>query len=354
MQELEYFTGGAALVISVGGLTWLPHRRGSDRGTKKRGEERRLRLSPGQMAEAGEDRRPAACVCALHHGGGQALQSLRPSNRRPRLAAGSPSRCLPEELFQPSTCSSSDPFITDVPKETTWMKFTLNLSESSIPVMLNQDVTAESLCRRFIVFCHDQTPVQLCSEVQDCRALTVRPDWPSRDSLSVDFRDPTAQWSPGPGPGSGEEPGEAGATQNGNTPSPRGLLRSPQDGGPPGASGSAAKLRKSVSFDDDVMVYLFDQERPTLDLQSEPCTSPSSNYSCSLPGFTVNDNGLEWEDDFSALEQSRHVRCAGPPRRRRSLSPPTRSGAALQTPERRCPAQRCLFLTYVTETDLEL
>ncbi|XP_077958704.1 serine/threonine-protein kinase LMTK2 isoform X3 [Gasterosteus aculeatus] len=93
-----------------------------------------------------------------------------------------------------------------------------------------------------------------------------------------------------------------------------------------------AKKRKSVSFEDDVIVYLFDQESPTSELHCEARTAP--------PDGAFGDTGLEWEDDFSALEK------------RQASTPPTPSGAAL--PRRFALSQTCLFLTHVSESDLEL
>ncbi|XP_075890774.1 uncharacterized protein LOC142893774 isoform X5 [Nelusetta ayraudi] len=112
----------------------------------------------------------------------------------------------------------------------------------------------------------------------------------------------------------------------------------------PGASfrrDKMVKQRKSVSFDDDVMVYLFDQERPTMKLLSGPPSPLSDAYDCNLT--EVPEEGLEWDDDFSAVEMSSHFQHG-----RRSASefptPPT--------PGRFLLSQRCLFLTHVTESDL--
>ncbi|KAK9530626.1 hypothetical protein VZT92_012114 [Zoarces viviparus] len=111
------------------------------------------------------------------------------------------------------------------------------------------------------------------------------------------------------------------------------------------SSGSDAnvKKRKSVSFEDDVMVYLFDQESPTLELHSEAYTS--------LPDVTFEDSGLEWDDDFSALEKNGHFQCVRRSQQHTS-SLPTQSSTALS--RRFLLSQTCLFLTHVTESDLEL
>ncbi|CAB1448346.1 unnamed protein product [Pleuronectes platessa] len=113
------------------------------------------------------------------------------------------------------------------------------------------------------------------------------------------------------------------------------------------------KLRRSVSFDDDVMVLLFDQEGPTMELRPEPSTSLPNTATFNLPDVPLDDCGLEWEDDFSALEWSWHLQ-----RVSRSLhstlSPSTPSWTAASRLQRYLPSQTCLFLTHVAESDLEL
>ncbi|KAL6095279.1 uncharacterized protein ACO6RY_16514 [Pungitius sinensis] len=107
----------------------------------------------------------------------------------------------------------------------------------------------------------------------------------------------------------------------------KGPSRAP--GGTPERDANARK-RKSVSFEDDVIVYLFDQESPTSELGAPP------------PEGGFEDTGLEWEDDFSALEKQQASTPAAPPRR---AAPPPRRFSLSQT---------CLFLTHVSESDLEL
>ncbi|XP_054877119.1 class A basic helix-loop-helix protein 15 isoform X2 [Poeciliopsis prolifica] len=105
------------------------------------------------------------------------------------------------------------------------------------------------------------------------------------------------------------------------------------------------KIKKSVSFEEDVIVYLFDQETPTLKLPSEPSTSLPFHFPSIQSDVILEDNGLQWEDDFSALE------CV---QRSGTVSLPTNSWTSQARPERCSLTQTCLFLTYVTESDLEL
>ncbi|KAK2820804.1 hypothetical protein Q5P01_023763 [Channa striata] len=113
------------------------------------------------------------------------------------------------------------------------------------------------------------------------------------------------------------------------------------------------KRRKSVSFNDDVTLYLFDQECPTVELHSEPCTSSPNIHSCTLPDVTLDDNGLEWEDDFSALDENCHFQCIAHSQDN-TFSLPTQRWTSLPRPERFSLPQTCLFLTHIAESDLEL
>lgn len=65
--------------------------------------------------------------------------------------------------------------------------------------------------------------------------------------------------------------------------------------------------------------------------------------------------GLEWEDDFSALEKNCHFQCVGHSvSEHYTPSLPTQRCTTLSGPERFSLSQACLFLTHVTESDLEL
>uniref|UniRef100_A0A1A8LVM2 Uncharacterized protein n=1 Tax=Nothobranchius pienaari TaxID=704102 RepID=A0A1A8LVM2_9TELE len=112
-----------------------------------------------------------------------------------------------------------------------------------------------------------------------------------------------------------------------------------------------AKLKKSVSFEEDVTVYLFDQEKPTLKLLSDSCTSLQNSFSCNQLAVTSEDSDLQWDDDFSVLEKSC---CFHFGRLSHSLTLPTQSWTSPSRPQRSSLSQTCLFLTHVTESDLEL
>ncbi|XP_069012065.1 class A basic helix-loop-helix protein 15 isoform X2 [Embiotoca jacksoni] len=300
MQELMYFRGGATLVISVDGLNWLSKKRCRDKGIKKRDdEELQLWISSGQMRQADEERQPGPCLCVVDQRGSATLESWTNTDHTSSSVTKSSSFslspqhcCLLKEPIDHSIFNSLDPFVSDFPKEATRTRLILNMRDIIGWITRN---------------------------------LNVCP----------------------PGPDISSEDNQSESRDNLNTGSHRSPLKSCENHNHPGESSGRdrnRKMRKSVSFDDDVMVYLFDQESPTLELHSEPCTSLPSSH----PGFTSEDNGLEWEDDFSALEKSYRFQCTSRPQQ---LSLPAQSCSARQ---RGCLPQTCLVLTYVTESDLEL
>ncbi|XP_076007702.1 uncharacterized protein LOC143001797 [Genypterus blacodes] len=123
-------------------------------------------------------------------------------------------------------------------------------------------------------------------------------------------------------------------------------------GGSQGHSGGGKK-RKSVSFLDDVTIYLFDQECPTLQLyrQLEP-----SSHAYNLQELPLEDMGLEWDDDFSALERNCHYRCVTHSSASSRCEPPERperSWTALSRPQQFFLSQTCLFLNPGTESELD-
>ncbi|XP_051795119.1 class A basic helix-loop-helix protein 15 isoform X3 [Acanthochromis polyacanthus] len=294
MQELKYSRGGATLVISMDCLNWLSERKCSDKGLKKRDEELHLWISSAQMTQADEERHPVTCFCILEQKESSTLKSWRNTDCKSSSLCLSPQHCcLLKKRIHQSTFTSMHPFVTDFPKEVAWTKLILNM----------RDIVG--LITKYLNMATQQDTV------------TVHPN--SEDHSETDIRDNVIL---------------------------RSLLKSCQCYNNLGESSGRRrkmKLRKSVSFDDDVMVYLFDKESPTLKLHSEPCTSLPSSNSCNLPAVTL-DNGLEWEDDFSALEKNCHFQ----------QSMPKQSWTPLARTERCSLSQKCLFLTYVTESDLEL
>ncbi|CAL8283741.1 unnamed protein product [Merluccius merluccius] len=112
---------------------------------------------------------------------------------------------------------------------------------------------------------------------------------------------------------------------------------------------------KHVSFCDEVIVYLFDQESPT---RPQPSLSSASydEYPSTPSGYPHNhqdlDQGFEWEDDFTALDW------ASPTKRdchqgRRSSDPSPQNFHSLYQQRRYQLPKTCLVLTHVPQSDLE-
>ncbi|XP_069547451.1 class A basic helix-loop-helix protein 15 isoform X1 [Brachyistius frenatus] len=364
MQELMYFRGGATLVISVDGLNWLSKKRCSDKGIKKRDdEELQLWISSGQMRQADEERQPGPCLCVVDQRGSAALESWTNTDHTSSSVTKSSSFslspqhcCLLKEPIDHSIFNSLDPFVSDFPKEATRTRLILNMRDiigwitRNLNVVSQQNAITMDPHNKLIIFCDDCTPAHIFRDIyssQDCRTFMGYTGCHISDNnnTSVDLKNSISQWPPGPDISS--EDNQSKSRDNLNTGSHRSPLKSCENHNHPGESSGRdrnRKMRKSVSFDDDVMVYLFDQESPTLELHSEPYTSLPSSH----PDFTSEDSGLEWEDDFSALEKSYRFQCTSRPQQ---LSLPAQSCSARQ---RGCLSQTCLVLTYVTESDLEL
>ncbi|XP_074476321.1 uncharacterized protein LOC141758629 [Sebastes fasciatus] len=343
MQEFKYFRDGATLVISLDGLNWLSKRRCSDKGIKKRDEDLQLLIPSGQIMQTDEELQ--AITCILHQRGSSAPQLWRSSDcgsslvTRPPLFSTSPRRrCLPEE---PAHHSSA---LTSLASFAPWTRLVLNMQDifSLIKNYLNIVTKQYTVGQhnRFIIFCDEDIPLLRFGDIcytEDCRtSIGEDTGWHSSDiDMLSDLKNSTAHV-----PDDINCNGNQHELVRDNFNNPKSLLKSCQIYDAPGVlSGRDAnvKRRKSVSFDDDVMVYLFDQESPTVELHSEACTSP--------PDVTLEDSGLEWEDDFSALEKNCHF-----PQHAPSL--PTQTSPALS--RRFFLSQTCLFLTHITESDLEL
>ncbi|XP_074518982.1 class A basic helix-loop-helix protein 15 isoform X1 [Halichoeres trimaculatus] len=357
MQEFKYCREGATLVISLDGLNWLSKRRCRDKRVKKRNEEPQLLMPLGQIIQTDEELQPIACLCVLDQKGSTALHVPR-ENRdcSSSLVTWPPPdpiphqwRSLPEKPHLKDTSLAS--FDSLCPTEASWTRLILDMKDifrliaKGLNIVTQHD--AATMYNRFIVFCSEDIPRELYSDIwssEDCRTYLGDTGWKTSDDVVDDLQKSATNQLHNPITNSSE------AIQNED------LQKSCQTYSAPRVNPNEdkkAKRRKSVSFVDDVMVCLFDQERPTMELHGGPCTPLSSSYSFNLPDVTLEDIGLEWEDDFSALEKNchfQHVRHS----QRFSFSLPTQSCTALSGPERFRLSQTCLFLTHVTESDLEL
>ncbi|XP_032358650.1 uncharacterized protein LOC116671453 isoform X2 [Etheostoma spectabile] len=350
MQELKYFRDGATLVISLDGLNWLTERRCSDKGINKRNDELQLLMSSGQMIQADEELQ--AITCILEQRGSAAPPLWRNSDCRSSLVTTPPALsfsprhcCVPEEPPRHSTLASLASFVSERPKEAQWTRLILNMQDifslikTDLDIMTEQDIATTDQQNRLIIFCDEDIPLQRFGDycyTEDCGPSKGDTGWDISDNIS------TAH-----GPNTNNSNGnQHELVISDNLNNLKMLQKSCQIyDAPEVLCGRDTNLKKSksVSFDDDVIVYLFDQESPTVELHSETCTS--------LPDVTFEGSGLEWEDDFSALEKNCHFQCV-------RLSQPHPRSLATQTStalsRRFFLSQTCLFLTHVTESDLEL
>lgn len=114
---------------------------------------------------------------------------------------------------------------------------------------------------RFIIVCDDAIPEQLIDNysTQDCGTLIGHVGC----QMSMDLKNSTDQWHLSPNHSSEDDQIGTAIKDNLNTRNMRSLLKSCQNnnndpGGSPGRNRNV-KMKKSVSFDEDVTVYLFDQ-----------------------------------------------------------------------------------------------
>ncbi|CAL8302149.1 unnamed protein product [Lota lota] len=117
---------------------------------------------------------------------------------------------------------------------------------------------------------------------------------------------------------------------------------------------------RHVSFCDEVIVYLFDQESPTRP-QSSLSSASYNEYPSNPSSYPNNhqdlalDHGFEWEDDFTALDWASPTKRNCHQWRQHSDPSPQRfhSLSQQQTPPRYQLPKTCLVLTHVPESDLE-
>ncbi|XP_073346404.1 uncharacterized protein [Pagrus major] len=315
MQEFKYFRDGATLVISLDGLNWLSKRRCNDKGVKKRDDELQALISSGQMIQAEEELQPITCFCILDQRGRGIPQLWRNCDRTSSSVTRLPSLSIPprqrrhlEEPTRHSTLTSFASSVSECTKEAPWTRLILNMQDmfsffkKDLNIVTQQDAVTKNQQNRLIIFCDEDIPQQLFSDT-----LSTEDCWTSIGDTGRHIADNVSHWSHAPDNNNNNSEGiqhELVSKDNFNTCKLKSLLKSCQIYAAPGGLSErdkAVKRRKSVSFDDDVMVYLFDQERPTVELHSGPCTSPPSSHSCNLPDVTLEDSGTMLNDHSHAF-----------------------------------------------------
>lgn len=209
-------------------------------------------ISSGRTIQDVEELLPITCFCILDRTGAAPLL-LGSRGCRGSLTAWLPIRC-PSSAFSAAECQ----------KESPWTRLFFNmpdifsfLKEDSGSVPRQDAVTNKH--NGFVIFCHEDIPPQLFGDTEDCRTSVGR-----EDNMLSDVRNSKAHSLLDPNNNDSSEGilHDPARSDNLNTRNSKGLLKSCQICTTPGllpVRDRNLKKRKRVSFDDDVIVFLFDQ-----------------------------------------------------------------------------------------------
>lgn len=233
-------------------------------------------MTSGQMVQDVEELQPITCFCIFDQRGSTAPQLWRSSERRsspitwlPFFSIPARHRCLPEAMHH-STLTSLASFASQNQKEASWTRLILNMQDifsfikKDLKIVTQQDTFTRDRHNSFIIFCNEDLPLQLFGNTYTCRTSIEDTGWHISDNgVLSDLKNSTAHWSHGPNTNSSEGiQHELVRSDNFNTHNPKSLLKSSQIYNTPGLlsrCGKTVKKRKSVSFNNDVIVYLFNQ-----------------------------------------------------------------------------------------------
>ncbi|KAM3592165.1 uncharacterized protein V6R79_013908 [Siganus canaliculatus] len=161
-------------------------------------------------------------------------------------------------------------FLSKLLKLNSWKRLTLNnpdflsFGKKETGFAAQQNAVIKSGHDRIIVFCDEDTPLQLFGDpvhTEDCTAFIRDSSWTFGSDVLNCLKNV-----------SGHRTHSSNTSNCGRDNADTCNLESVR-----GSSGKARK-RKSVSFADDVLVYLFDQESPDVELHSGLCTSSPSSF----------------------------------------------------------------------------
>lgn len=242
-------------------------------GHSHRDDELQVLISSGQMIQAEEELQPITCFCVLDQRGRGIPQLWRSRDRTsssvmrlPYLSFPPRQRRLLEEPTHHPTLTPSSCSVSECTKEAPWTRLILNMQDmfsflkKDLNIVTQQDAVTENQHNRLIIFCDEDIPQQLFSDIlptEDCWTTIADADRQVTDNLS--------HWSNAPDSNNNNSEGiqhELVSKDDFNTCKLKSLLKSCQLYAAPGGlseGDEAVKRRKSVSFDDDVKVYLFDQ-----------------------------------------------------------------------------------------------
>lgn len=230
-------------------------------------KDQRLLISLRQLIKGDEEQQTITLFCVLDQKGCVPPQLWRTSRSSPGLAPPRPSFPAPPQrrrlaLEHRFTLPSLSSFISECLNEAVWTRLIANMQETftfthkDLNILTQRDAVAKNRHGRFMILCEENTPPQLPTE--DCSLS------PGETRLHIGDKNLTSvgKYSP-KWPDGSSNPEDVSKTpvrqDNVSTSKHRCLVKSCSDPGASFGREKNVKQRKSVSFDDDVMVYLFDQ-----------------------------------------------------------------------------------------------
>lgn len=241
-----------------------------------REEDHQLLISSGQMIETDEELQPITCFCILDQRERAAPQFWRNSHHTSSLVPRPPSFSVPPQHYllsvEPthhSTLTSLASFVSERPNEATWTKLISNTQEifrfiqKDLNIATQQGAVTENQHNSFIIFCVENIPLQLFGDTchtEDCRMSIGDTGWHISDKNVLSNLKNSAQWPHGHNTNNSKDiQHEPVCRDDFYTCNLKRLLKSCNVPGALFGRDKHVKRRKTVSFDDDVMVYLFDQ-----------------------------------------------------------------------------------------------
>ncbi|XP_024141517.2 class A basic helix-loop-helix protein 15 isoform X1 [Oryzias melastigma] len=335
MHELKNIKVGATLVINKDGLSWFSGRRScGNKITRREAEPQRL-MSSG---ETEEEQQSLTCVCILH-------PNERNVNRKPWRHTDQRSSFLTQSAYFPLSDHDSQKKLQESVFAFPDPVFPESLKTQKGNILSTKDISSVIPNNLNVSNRHNKNTVSGCIILCDGWELfhPIR-NWGkfpghcwTMDNMFM-LKPSIIQKSLSP------------ITEddaNGNVINLQSHLQMCRNSNDPGESAGQdgnGKRKKSVSFDEDVTVYLFDQEIPTVELHSE--SDPFQPFSCF---HHEEDSGWEWEDDFQTLENTHHFQTDP-----HTISLPSLEWTSTSRPKNRALPHTCLVLTYIPESDLEL
>lgn len=226
------------------------------------------------MMQADEEPQPITRFCSLDQRGSATVQLWKNTDRRSSLITQSPSLsllprhcCLLREPIQRSAFTSLDSFVINVSRKVTGTRHNLNTRDIFRLIRKDLNFVTTDECKSFIIFGDAAIPPHLFSNIcysKGSRILIgntgchINDNDVSSDLKNLTFHSPCEPSNDD----SQDSQTEMVIGDYFHMGKLKSLLKSCQNCNNPGVSSERnrnVKTSKSVSFDDDVTVYMFDQ-----------------------------------------------------------------------------------------------